>query len=192
MVLKDGKIKVAQYGQWDGYPTGQGETIRKFLTKDVIWDTFEDKIDAIKEITTKELEDYWSNCGVITKDDCVTDEAYNKFMTLYPELNRDTGAQILELIQNKEKGLKLLSSLAFITDSLFCEYAYLINLDNDTLEVYTGFNKQPLTKKDRFYKYISDGKYYPCKLYATCSFDYLENPNCMKELEEHINKENRT
>jgi hypothetical protein len=26
-------IKVAQYCQWDGYPTGQGETISVFLRK---------------------------------------------------------------------------------------------------------------------------------------------------------------
>ena len=30
-VVKGGEYKVAQYGQWDGYPTGQGETIVEFL-----------------------------------------------------------------------------------------------------------------------------------------------------------------
>ena len=27
----DGEFKVAQYGQWDGYPEGQGLTILEFL-----------------------------------------------------------------------------------------------------------------------------------------------------------------
>ena len=30
----------------------------------------------------------------------------------------------------------------FIGDSLFCEFAYIINLDDETLEFYTGFNKR--------------------------------------------------
>ena len=28
---KEGKTKVAQYGQWDGYPEGQGSTILNFI-----------------------------------------------------------------------------------------------------------------------------------------------------------------
>ena len=32
-VIKDGKYRVAQYGQWDGYPEGQGMNILNFLKK---------------------------------------------------------------------------------------------------------------------------------------------------------------
>jgi hypothetical protein len=31
IVIKDNKTKVAQYGQWDGYPSGQGVTALNFL-----------------------------------------------------------------------------------------------------------------------------------------------------------------
>ncbi len=31
----------------------------------------------------------------------------------------------------------------FIRDSLFCEYAYIVNLDDETLEFYRGFNQDP-------------------------------------------------
>jgi len=30
-VMMDGEYKIAQYGQWDGYPEGQGKTILEFL-----------------------------------------------------------------------------------------------------------------------------------------------------------------
>lgn len=30
-VVKNNKYVVAQYGQWDGYPTGQGQTIVEFI-----------------------------------------------------------------------------------------------------------------------------------------------------------------
>ena len=34
IVKSEGKTKVAQYGQWDGYPTGQGKDIAIFLHSD--------------------------------------------------------------------------------------------------------------------------------------------------------------
>lgn len=30
-VVLDGEYKIAQYGQWDGYPSGQGQAIVDFL-----------------------------------------------------------------------------------------------------------------------------------------------------------------
>ena len=32
---------------------------------------------------------------------------------------------------------------SFLYDSLFCEYAYIINLDDNVVEFYRGFNKSP-------------------------------------------------
>ena len=32
-VVLDGDFKIAQYGQWDGYPEGQGKTVLDFLRK---------------------------------------------------------------------------------------------------------------------------------------------------------------
>ena len=34
----------------------------------------------------------------------------------------------------------------FLHDSLFCEYAYIVNLDTEKLEFYIGFNKNPNAK----------------------------------------------
>ena len=34
-VVKDGDYKVAQYGQWDGYPSGQGIDILTFLREEL-------------------------------------------------------------------------------------------------------------------------------------------------------------
>lgn len=53
----------------------------------------------------------------------------------------------------------------FLRDSLFCEYAYLINLDTNMLEYYQGFNKNP-NEKGRYAKYTVDDekKYYGVKL----------------------------
>ena len=53
----------------------------------------------------------------------------------------------------------------FLGNSLFCEYAYIINLDDDVLEFYEGFNKNP-DAKGRYasLKSDKDTDYYGVKL----------------------------
>lgn len=45
----------------------------------------------------------------------------------------------------------LVNSEEFAADSLFCEWAYVIDLDKNTFEVYQGFNKKPIDKTERFF-----------------------------------------
>jgi hypothetical protein len=48
MVIYDNKIKVAQYSQWDGYPTGNGSMILEFLNKeDFDLEKFKSKISNV-------------------------------------------------------------------------------------------------------------------------------------------------
>jgi len=59
----------------------------------------------------------------------------------------------------------------FIKNSLFCEYAYIINLDTKKMEFWKGFQHKPNpnnrygTKPRNGYK----DDYYPCKMVATYS-----------------------
>lgn len=57
----------------------------------------------------------------------------------------------------------------FIKESLYCEYGYIINLDNMKLEYYLGDQEKP-QKNNRFGNTNIDG-YYPCRL--VCNFDIL-------------------
>lgn len=53
----------------------------------------------------------------------------------------------------------------FAADSLFCEWAYVIDLQKGTFEVYKGFNEELLRRGYRFF-YLSnrsDGGYQPVK-----------------------------
>jgi hypothetical protein len=154
MVISDGKTKVAQYGQWDGYPQGQGKKALEFLHGCDL-KKFKEKIDALSFLTDSECEKL--------------DEEID-FDKKYPWLSRDAGAQILSAIyygtmrvstgigskgEVKVKVSKVVNSEYFAKDSLFCEYAYLIDLDKRTFEVYCGFNTRPLGKKQRF-KYLEE------------------------------------
>ena len=59
VVVVDGIHRVAQYGQWDGYPDGQGVTVAAFL-HDVLTNNrlseFEDKVRATQWVTDEQLE----------------------------------------------------------------------------------------------------------------------------------------
>lgn len=58
-----------------------------------------------------------------------------------------------EVLKDIEKAPQLLHDHSrFADDSLFCEWAYVLDMDNDTLEIYKGFNKKPLDASERFYR----------------------------------------
>lgn len=172
-VIKDGDYKVAQYGQWDGYPEGQGLNILNFL-KEMDRNVFEKKLDMVSWATEEELEKMWLEAGLEPNSTLVSFSVADKFKELYPENSRDTGSKVLRIIYNTEKPLKLENSIEFAKESLFCEWAYIINLDDNILEVYEGFNKTPLTEKDRFF-YMQEDKmqFYPVKIVTTFDLDNL-------------------
>lgn len=60
----------------------------------------------------------------------------------------------------------------FIADSLFCEWAYIVNLDTDKFEVWKGFQQSP-TDYNRYGTEKNEGGYYPCKLVKEYDLDKL-------------------
>lgn len=134
MVVKDNQTKIAQYAQWDGYPSGTGLTILSFL-KEVDLPKFKKDIDNVSFLTPEEIE---------AIDDV-------DWKVKYPELSRDTGADILKFVDGRD--LKLSNSEDFAGDSLMNEWTYVIDLDNDCFEVYEGFNQKDVSDNERFAKY---------------------------------------
>lgn len=112
VVIKDGTHKVAQYGQWDGYPSGQGLTCLKFLQG-------MDKQTLMQQLDAKVS---WA-----TPEDIAKKHSYN---------SRDVAAEILQLIYDAESDIKLVDNVEFGEDRLFCEYTYVVDLDKDIFEVY--------------------------------------------------------
>lgn len=134
IVKSENKTKVAQYGQWDGYPTGQGKDIATFLqSKEFKLDEFKKHVDALKFITKKESDAFF-NSPAIQK---MKSEDFTK---KYPEFSRDTGAKLLPLIQ-KGNVSKLTNHKSFLKDGLFCEYAYELDLNKKTVTVYVSGTK---------------------------------------------------
>jgi hypothetical protein len=86
-----------------------------------------------------------------SKDGWMNQEQANKYHAAYPYLSRDIGADILNLVYDSNGDeIMLRDSTYFAGDSLFCEWAYVIDLDKNKLEIYSGFNKRDLGKDQRF------------------------------------------
>lgn len=161
-----GEYKIAQYGQWDGYPSGQGLDVLKFLNT-YSRDAFIEKVRAASFATKEDFE---------AIDQRVKDEGIKDWAEVWPHLSRDAGAKILQMVNDAPAGIKLRNSIGFAGDSLFCEWAYVIDFDANVLEVYRGFNKSPLAKDERFAK-IPDleknAEYTPIRRAARYSLDAL-------------------
>lgn len=179
-VVLDGQYKIAQYGQWDGYPDGQGMTILTFLHDEFNRALFENKVRALRFGTAEELQAEWTACGADPNSPYVTFEVSAVHKERYPQNSRDTGAGILKIVQDGPDGMALFDDLAFAANSLFCEWAYVIDLDRNTFEVFEGFNETKLGNGERFYFLQDEEKmkadkepytsnYYPVKLVVSFS-----------------------
>lgn len=61
----------------------------------------------------------------------------------------------------------------FAADSLFCEWAYLVNFDERVVEVYQGFARSPHSDGRFASETANDSDFYPIRLVATYGFDVL-------------------
>ena len=161
MVVHNNKYVVAQYGQWDGYPAGQGQTILDFLNDKFNKEKFIKKLSNTKVISHEDVDALYQN-------------NHSNFESTYPTLCRDMAAKVLEHIQTSNEEVLLSDSVDFVADSLFCEWAYVIDLDTDTFEVHQGFNQRKLGKGQRFFfLQKAETKYFPVRLKSKCSLSEL-------------------
>lgn len=140
-VHADGQYKIAQYGQWDGYPSGQGLTALGFC-RTMDRGAFTEKVRAARFLSDADVA---AINAELKQDGTLMNEGKK-----YQQFSRNRGAKILKIVNEAPAGIVLRNSIGFAGDSLFCEYAYVVDLDAGTLEVFMGFNKQPLAEGERF------------------------------------------
>jgi hypothetical protein len=200
VVIMDGKHRIAQYGQWDHYPTGQGATAmqfcRKHLSTEEGREKFRKAVNRTEFADQERLDKLLKRIGI--SGEWMSMEQAERFKTKYPALSRDAGAKVLDLVLGGKKLLR--DSIDFAAESLFCEWAYVIDLDACKLEVYEGFQKAP-HKRGRFAdmdvseKPVVGDKYYPVALIASFDFDKIPKTEgaveeVMKRLEKLTNGPN--
>ena len=149
-VQLDGEYKIAQYGQWDGYPDGKGIDVLHFLRNRMDEEKFKVALRHSSFISDEALAKLWRACGM-QDDGLILLADMDTMKRHHPEFHRDTSAKILDLVQSRPNGMQLENSIGFASDGLFCEWAWVIGLDKRPFEGYRGFGCDPLTEQDRFY-----------------------------------------
>jgi hypothetical protein len=142
-VKSKGKIKVAKYCQWDGYLAGQGLTILEFLKDEKKLNALRKNIDQCKFISQRQYNLKRVKLLGHTKKYITMPES-DMLKKKLPTFHRDTGAEILNYIAKKP--IETVNNIDFGGDGLFCEFAYIINLDTNKLEIFTGFHDKILGK----------------------------------------------
>jgi hypothetical protein len=174
---QNGELKVS-YNHYDSYPDGLGEDFLNFAKSwcvdPITLATVKENVAKVKLVdgrenpTEKEAEEFshWYNENVSTGKDW------------YSLLREAQGIDGIEAIASGDLFV-MTDDKGFLRDSLFCEYAYIIDLDKDTANFYEGFNKhQPKTEFGITSGLdSSDGKkvdgYYPVRTVARIPFSEL-------------------
>lgn len=140
--ILDGKEKIT-YNHFDSYPSGLGNEVLDFLHS-IPFNSFSDFKKFKKQVEELELIDERNTPTEEQKQKCrdagtidlgVGRQSEDDWYCLLRKAQGDLG-------QLTEIGL-MIDNSNFLKDSLFCEWAYIINLDTNKLEVYQGFNKTP-------------------------------------------------
>lgn len=166
----EGEAKVS-YNHSDSYPCGLGSNVLEFVkeTPDIELAEIAARVkpvDSDAKPTAKQLAGLgdWYN----------PDEAGGERGTWYNAIRSVQGD-----LRAFRDGLDyMLDSATFLYDSLFCEWAYLVNTDTGTLEVYKGFNTDPKAA-GRYAKVPSwhrdDSEYAGVKLICTLPFELIRS-----------------
>lgn len=167
---KDGVDK-AVYNHCDSYPEWLGSNFVELIAKN------SDKLNALFENIvvidpsskpTEEQKDYCKKMGWY--DSSVSENSDDDWYCLL------RGVQDIEEWQkaiDKNEPIYIENNIDFIKQSLFCEYAYICDLDADVLEFYIGFQKK-LDPNNKYGKRKRNGCY-PCKMVLSIPFSKLKN-----------------
>jgi hypothetical protein len=188
-VFSDGAYRIAQYGQWDGHPSGQGKTAlefcRKHLTTPEGRERFKAALGKVRFASNEEIQGLYEQVGVPRGTEWVTSEQAERFNARWPHFSRNHGAKILGLVMTAEGEVLTRDETAFAGDSLFCEWAYVVDLDAGTFEVFKGFNESPAPEGERFAKAPRDpgSSYYPVRLLAKWALSDLPSTEALLALD---------
>lgn len=186
VVVHNQEVKVACYGQFDGQPDSLGLKLIKFFSNP-------ENTENLKEILPKVR--LWNNKDKKLQDEflesigctngILNEKQKEAFKKRYPFRYRErygklTEGQILEVLLEFAHLDEITTTDAydFASDSLFCEWAYVIDYDKNTFEVYKGLNTSGISEEDRFYSlYDGENDYYPVKIIASFTLDDLPDEN---------------
>ena len=154
------------YNHADSYPESLGVAIIRFLNKANL-ETFAENLKYVTLVNENDTPtaDQIEQCQNFADAAISTQNWYG----LLRNLQFDGYLYAIEQGHVKH----MLDGTLFPTNSMYCEYAYVIDLDRRVFEYYKGFQKAP-KEDNRFGCEKIDG-FYPVKLILTWSLDDLSS-----------------
>ena len=129
-----GETKIAQYGQWDGYPSYSGIQALNFLRDEYNQTLLNVKLDLVQFVGDEEVD-------TLYKQYESTDWENKDFLNAYPGLHRDTGVGILSVVANATAPIKSVDNTEFAKDELFCEGIYEVDFSTNKFITIYADNK---------------------------------------------------
>jgi hypothetical protein len=180
-------IDKVSYQQFDSYPSGVGNQILAFLHAELklpgAIEALRQKVAAIRLVDQdatptqedfKRLKEFYDG----TVGGRTTATGIDMSLNWYQLLRKAQGDPAAHL-----RAGTMIDRVDFAKDSLFCEWGWIINLDDLTLEVYGGFRTAPhrlgrfakaFTPNPAFIpKYSGDKEYWPIALLVAIPFNRL-------------------
>ena len=158
------------YNHYDSYPSWLGRKVVEFC-----------KLHSVKEMNT-----IFDKIVMVNRDVTPTEKQIEECIKNgYADFGVSSGKETdwycllrncqgdLECLAKAKDNAYMENNSEFIKDSLFCEYAYIINLDDEVLEFWEGFQK--VSQEGNRYGIEPDGNYYPCKLSLTFPLNEIED-----------------
>jgi hypothetical protein len=148
VISQEGEKKVAQYGQWDGYPSGVGVGVLKFLKNKNVFEKFKTNLSKVRFLDEKGVDKefiksynknapQWSN-----GPDYRTEEQKRWFATY---CTRDLAEEVLTNIANStDEEIVLMDRENAAKGDGLVEYSYVINLKEKTLGIYGHIDQEPM------------------------------------------------
>lgn len=127
VIDKNGVERVKQYGQWDGYPEGQGLDILRFLKAADI-EKYAAEVERINAITGEQAKEHDKFVKKLDKQRLGYKEYRDAYREKYYFLSRDCGSDIHQLISDGKVPFVELTSNE--EAAKWCEGFYTIDLKN--------------------------------------------------------------
>ena len=177
----NGVTKV-NYGQYDGYPSGVGSSVLTFAQR--LPERYgEDRVAIINGLGTE------VDALIVVPESGTPTDAERAKLAEFTDGSVSTGDDWYSVLRNCQGDLDailrsgyILNSFQFGFDSLFCEWAYIIDLDTFRLDVYKGFQKYH-NGTDGLWNGLPDGDYIGVQKIASYPLDELPTDEHFVKLE---------
>jgi hypothetical protein len=148
VINHEGETKIAQYGQWDGYPSGQGVKILEFLQNPELIERLKSNLSKVRfyEAGGRDkdfINEYQNNAPRWSNDPDNRTPQQKLWFERY--ISRDIAAEILVNIANSpDDEIIIDDSSSFGRDEISCEWAYVIDFQKNELRVHNDLPHNPI------------------------------------------------